>query len=200
MVGDYAHRNRHIFVFAVFLARQLFEFFDCKVKKVGFVHGFVAVENAKHSFKSHAFVHVLLFKRGESAVCVFEILHKHVVANLDVLSAIACGRAVGRTFGFARVDKHLRVGTARSGYAGRSPPIVLLVAEEDMIFGHALFFPIRRAFFVARAVFVAGKHRHRKLVFVKLEIVEQKIVRAFDGVLLEIVAKRPSAQHLEKRA
>ena len=200
VVRDYAHCDGHGFVLAVPLAREFLEFFDCEGEEVGFVHGFVAVEDAKHSLEPHTLVNVLLLERRERAVCVFEVLHKDVVADFDVLAAIARRRAIVGTFGFARVDEHFRVRSARSGYTGRSPPVVLLVAIENMIFGDALRFPIGRAFLVARAIFVAGKNRHGKFVLVKLELIEQEIVRARNRILFEIVAKRPSAQHLEECA
>ena len=200
MVGDYAHRSGHHLVFAVLLAREFFEFCDCKTEKVGFVHRFVAVENAKHSFKPHTFVNVLLFERRERAVGVLEVLHKHVVAYLHVLAAIACGRAVGRAFRLAGVDKHFGVGAARTGDTRRSPPIVLFVAEEDVIFGDALRLPIRRTLFVSGAIFVACKDGYGKFVLVKFKLIEKEIVRTLDCVLFEVVAERPSAEHLEERA
>ena len=127
-------------------------------------------------------------------------MHKHVVADFHVLSAVASGRAIVRAFGLAGIYKHFGIRTARTGYAGGSPPIVLFVAIENVIFGDTLRFPIRRAFLIPGAILVTRKNGYCKFVLVEFKMVEQEIVGASNCVFLEIIAERPSSEHLEEGA
>ena len=63
MVCDYAHCDGVLLLLTVLLSAQFFEFFDCETEQIRLVHRLVSVEYAKHSFKSHTLVDVLLRKR-----------------------------------------------------------------------------------------------------------------------------------------
>ena len=200
MVGDYTHRFRDGFAFVVLVSRKIFDERDCGFEQVGFINRFVSVQNAKHTFKPHSLVDVLLFKRREGAVGVFEVLHKDVVADFDVLAAVARGRTFVGAFGFSRVDEHFGVGTARTGNAGGPPPVVFFRKEENAVFGDAHLFPEFRAFVVAGAVFVALENGNREFVFVEFKMIQQEVVRAGNCIFLKVITERPSAQHFKKRA
>ena len=76
----------------------------------------------------------------------------------------------------------------------------MLVAVDDMILGHMLC-PVFRSLVVARDILLGRtlEHRHVEVGRIQLQDVDQVFPCHIDSTLLEIVAKRPVAQHLEHR-
>ena len=162
MVGNNAYSLGDILAFAVLFARNFLDFSYNRSKKIGFVHGLFALNYAESTFQSHTGVDVFLFERFVFAVGGFIELHKHVVPDFEIFAAIASGRTMLAAFGLTVVYKHFGIGTARTGNACGSPPVVFLWKEENVIASDSRLFPQFRSFGVAGAVVVAGKHRHGK--------------------------------------
>ena len=128
-------------------------------------------------------------------------LHKHVVPNFEVSSAIARRIAVIGTRSLIADDEHFGIGTARSGLA-RNPPVVLFRQEENVLFEYSALFPYFRAHLVARGVLVARKNGNGEFFHGYAEVFgrSQKFIAPFDCLFVKIIAERPVAEHFKKRA
>ena len=76
----------------------------------------------------------------------------------------------------------------------------MLVAVDDMILRHVLG-PILGGLIVARDVLFRRtlEDRHVEILWIQLQHIHQILPGHIDGALLEVVAKRPVAEHLEHR-
>ena len=157
------------------------------------------VEHAEDPLESHAGVDVHLLERGELALGILEVLHEDVVPDLGVLPAVAGGSAVGSAFRPAVVEEDLSVGSAGAGLPGGAPPVVGLAVEEDLVVGHAVAPPEVGGLVVPGRVGVPREDGDRELVPPDAEDVGEELVAPSDGLLLEVVAEGPVAQHLEER-
>ena len=108
-------------------------------------------------------------------------------------------RHLGAFFCRTQVDVDFRARAAGSRVA-HFPKIVMLVAVDDMVFRQELF-PVAGCFVVAFQTFfrTAFKDGGIEIGRVYFEHVDQVFPCPADGFFLEIVTKRPVAQHFEHR-
>jgi len=76
-------------------------------------------------------------------------LHENVVPNLDVLAAMASRSAVRSARGLSGIDEHLGIGTTRTRFAGRTPPVILAGEEMNTLFRYAKTVPDRGRLIIA---------------------------------------------------
>ena len=128
-------------------------------------------------------------------------LHEHDVPYLNdlwvvLVHQLAAGH-LGLLLGAAAVQVNLGAGAAGARVA-HFPEVVVLVSVDDVVGGHVLE-PVRGSLVVAGQPLLlrAFEHGDVEVTRVELQHVDQILPGHVDGALLEVVAKRPVAQHLE---
>ncbi len=144
-----------------------------------------ALHGRRHPLQAHAGVDVVLRQWLQLARPHAVELREHEVPDLDFLDAVA-------------VVENLRAGAAHavgpvSGGAGR-PEVVVLAHAGDAA-GRDLDLPVPD---VERLV-VVQVDRDRQALAVDLQRVGQELPRPVDRFLLEVIAEREVAEHLEER-
>ena len=201
MVGHDAERLGRLLVVVIVLAGQLGNLRDDAGERVRLIDRLAAVEGADRALQTHAGIDVLLRHRHILAVRSLVILHEHVVPDLQEAAAGAGRGAIRAARRLILDDEHLGIRAAGAGLARRAPPVMLTRKEVDVLLLHTVFHPVIRGFLVARDIAFALKNGEREFILVKAEVLRagQELPAPGDHFLLEIVAQRPVAQHLEER-
>jgi len=214
MVGDDTHGDVYFLLLVgslavgsrrcgetIALARVDLDFADDGLEDVGIVVRVLALQHAHQSLEAHAGVDDVHAERFERAVRLAVELHEHDVPYLDDLRIILVyQRTAGHQrflLGRTRVYMDLRAGSARSRVA-HFPEVVVLVAIDDMVFGQVLG-PVFGSLVVAWNVLLGRAFEYGDIqVFgVEVQHLYEIFPRIVDGLLLEIVAKAPVAEHLK---
>ena len=130
-------------------------------------------------------------------------LDEDVVPDLDDLRMVLVDELSTRELGSllfgSAVDVYLAAGTAGAGVA-HLPEIILLLAEDDAVFGQDLA-PLGEGDAGGGEAFGGVALEDRRVETVAGDAVDlgQQLTAPFDGLLLEVVAESPVAQHLEHR-
>ena len=120
-------------------------------------------------------------------------MHEHEIPNLDEAIAFGVGRA-RRTTGnlVAVIEEDFRARPARAGVA-HLPEIVGGRDADDLAVGKA------RNLLPDRVGLVVGViDRDDEALLVETELLRQKVPGKLDGAILEIIAERKVAEHLEE--
>jgi hypothetical protein len=160
---------------------------------VGFEHRVFALEEGQDALQTGAGVDIALGQVAERPVLRPVVLHEHQVPELDVAFLAAAGRAAGRAEVGTPVVVQLRARPAGAGGA-HGPEVVGLTPALDPLPGHADGVGPH----LDRLV-VGFEHRHPDALRVELEDGGGQLPGEGDGLLLEVVAEREVAQHLEER-
>ena len=203
MVGDHAHRHLGVGAFVVTVAGEGLDAADHPGEDVGVVIALFALENGAEAFKAHSGVDAALRERLEQTVGLAVELHKDEVPDLDDEGVVLVDElrpGNGGLFRFvAQVDVDFAAGSAGAGLA-HFPEVVVLVAEEDLFGGDVAQPGLAGLFIEGGAVaFGALEDGDVKVFRVDLEDLGQKFPGPVDGLVLEVVAEAPVAQHLEHR-
>ena len=104
---------------------------------------------------------------------------------------------LGALFVASKVDMYFRTRAART-YIAHFPEIVVAIAVDDMVFRQKLL-PISGSLVVAFQAFwlIAFKHSGIQALRVEVQNIHKIFPSPRDSFLLEIVAERPVAEHLE---
>ena len=188
---------------SVLQAREVLDLLDDGLEDVGIVVGVLALEDADEALEAHTrinHVHAELLQRPVAAAVV---LHEDEVPDLDDLGIVLVDQFAARRQRLqlvgAIVDMDLRAGTAGARVA-HLPKVVVLVAVDDMVLGHVLPPELGRLFVAGQAfLLVALEDRDVEVLGVEVENTNEILPGRVDGALLEVVAKRPVAQHLKHR-
>ena len=173
---------------------------DQRVEDVDFVVAVHVLQDRGQALQTHAGVHAGGGQRRDGAGLVHVELHEHVVPDLDEAVAVFIGAARGAAGNVvAVVVEDLRAGAARAG-VGHHPEVVALVAAALVVADadHALG---RQADFFGPDVVglvVLFVHRGQQALGRQLVDLGQQLPGPLQALALEIVAKRPVAQHLEE--
>jgi hypothetical protein len=159
------------------------------------------LQHRGQALQAHAGVHAGLGQLVHHAVFGAVELHEDVVPDLDVAVAVLARRARGAALDpGAVVVEDLGARAAGAGVA-HHPEVVrrvaraLVVADAHDALGrhaHGLVPDLV-------GLVVLGVDRHPQLVDRQLEVHRQQLPGVADRVLLEVVAEREVAQHLEER-
>ena len=147
-------------------------------------------------------VDVLRGQLGERAVRLELVLHEHEVPELEeALGVVAWAVGVGAEVG-AAVEVELRAGPARAGRAGL-PEVVLAAEEHDALVRDADRPPVVDRLLVGAEpeLLVAAEDGDPDVLEAKPEAVLRvggEVEREPDRLLLEVVAHREVAEHLEE--
>ena len=173
---------------------------DQLLKHIDFVVAVHALQNGRQALQAHARVHTGRGQWRDRAVFVHLELHEHVVPDLDEAVTVFFGAAGWATRNVrAVVVKNLAARAARTG-VGHHPEVVALVAPALVVANadHALGWQAN--FFRPNVVGLIVFHVDggEQLLFGQLVHLGQQLPSPFERFALEVVAKRPVAQHLEE--
>ena len=194
MVGHDAQRQVDLLVDAISLAAQALAHAHQATQDVGVEVGHDALHDAGDALQAHARVDVAVRERDHAAVFLTVELREHEVPVLEEAIAVAAGGAVRTAAAHlgALVVVHLGARAARAGGAG-NPEVVVFAQTSDVVGRDADLLPD-----LCRLV-VIGEHGDVDAVLLKLEDLGGELVRPGAHLLLEVLAKREVAEHLEER-
>ncbi|CCZ49491.1 putative uncharacterized protein [Bacteroides sp. CAG:661] len=201
VVGHDTHGNVRFLIGSVSLSGHVAYHLQDGLEDVGVVVGRFPLQSTHQSFESHAGVDDSGRKRFEAAVGLAVVLHEHEVPDFDDLRVVLVHQFASGHLGFlffrARVDVDLRAGAAGTRIA-HFPEIVMLVAVQDVVFRQELF-PVGGGFVVAFEAFFGTSLEDGGIQVLRVDFqhVHQVFPGPGNGFLLEVVAERPVAQHLE---
>ena len=173
---------------------------DQVLERVDLVVAVLALQDRGQPFQAHAGIHARRGQRCQSAVGLAVELHEHQVPDLDETVAVLVGRSRRTTeVLLAVIVENLGTRPAGAG-VGHLPEVVrgerraLVVADaDDALHRHAdLVAPDGVGLVIG---LVDGHHQPRR---VQSPDAGQQLPRPLDRVVLEVVAERPVAQHLEE--
>jgi len=156
-----------------------------------------SLQNRDRAIYAHPGVNVLLTQLDVASIARFVVLHKHIVPDFKPLAAGATRRTAGM-IGLASVVENFGIGTTRSSRTRRSPPVVFLRQKVNAIIRNTQVPPSLRRFIVARRVSITRKNGDGQTRGIEREYLRQKFATPRQRFLLEIIAERPVAQHLEE--
>ena len=196
VIGDDAQR----LVLQVGHAGEFGGLADQRLEEVDLVVAVHVLQHGRQPLQAHAGIDARRRQRHQGAVGLLVELHEHEVPDLDVAVAVLVGRA-RRAAGDVRavVVEDLGAGAAGAG-VGHLPEVVgrirraLVVADaHDPLFRHADHVAPQRVGFLVGVIDGDQQALGRQLPHAG-----QQFPGPGDGVLLEVVAERPVAQHLEE--
>ena len=192
VVGDHTQRHVRLGPGAERHPRELLGAGEDRGEQVGLVVARESGEHLRGALEAGARVHRRLRERCQAPRRVAVVLHEDQVPELEEAARVL-GRVVARD---ARerpaVEVDLAARPAGPGLAHR-PEVVGLVEPVDPGGGDAdLLLPDRGG------LVVLAEHRHRELARVEAEVLGQELPGEADRVLLEVVAEREVAEHLEE--
>ena len=203
MVSNNTHCNVCLFLLSILYTCHVAKNLEVWLEHVSVIVGSLALKSANKTLKSHTCIDNLGRKTFEAAVSLAVELHEHEVPYLDDLwmiliyeittSDACCLFLFLRT----RVNMKFRTRTARTCVT-HFPEVVVLVAIDDMILWQELF-PDRSRLFITRETFLRRTFKDCcvEVLRVNLEHVNDILPSPRDCFLLEVIAKRPVAEHLE---
>ncbi len=151
------------------------------------------LDDASEPLQPHARVDVLLLQQGVVAVFVLVELCEHKIPELYEPVAVAARFTIrsAAPVCLAPVQMYLGTGTART--CAVLPEIILLAEFYDPAFRKSSFLP----YIICLVIFQINGHP--EFVLGQIQDVGYKLPCPADSLLLEIIAEREIAQHLEKR-
>ena len=201
VIGQHAHRLGGGLARAVPRARPGLDLGDHVGERVGFIHGVDALGQRGDALEARAGVDARRRQRLEPAPFEHVVLQEDKVPVLEEPVALAAGRAVRAAAAVLgpTVVVQLRARAARTGRP-RLPEVVAAEADDSLA-GHAgVGRPQGDRLLVRRHPLVAAVDADPDAVAVEREAVLAygQVPGALDGVLLEVLAEREVAQHLEE--
>ena len=176
---------------------------DDGLEDIGIVVRVLALHHAYQALEAHTRINDVHRQRFQRTVSLAVELHEYDVPDLYDLWVVlvhqfaACLAGSLTLLRSTRVDVDLRAGTARTRVA-HLPEVVVLVTVNDVVLGHMLG-PVFGCLVVAWDILFGRTFEHGdvEVLRVQLQHVHQILPGHVDGTLLEVVAERPVAQHLE---
>ena len=201
MVGNHAHSYVNLLLFAIFATANLANLLEHGLEHIGIVVGLLTLNGAYETLEAHARINHFLCKRLKRTIGFAVELHEHNVPNLNHLWMVfihefATGELCFLCFRTA-VNMDLGAGATRTGIA-HLPEVIVFVTIEDMVCGQ-MSAPDGCSFVIAtQALFRrAFEHRHVEVSWVDFQHINDIFPCKIDGAFLEVIAKRPVAEHLE---
>jgi hypothetical protein len=200
VVGEDPQRAVGVGIGAVSAPGQLLAEPDQRQELVGLEDRRRALLDQRHPVEAQAGVDVLVRQRRERADGVLVVLHEHEVPVLQEALVLAAGQVVRLAPFDAAIEIELRAGAARAERAGL-PEVLRPRARDDPLARDADREPrLDRLLVRAEAeLLVALEDGDPDPVGIEAEAVERQLPGELDGALLEVVAEREVAQHLEER-
>ena len=159
-----------------------------------------ALQDRREAVQAEAGVDVLRRQRRQRVHRVLLELHEHEVPVLEEALVVAAGQVVGLAEVQAAVEVELAARAAGAGRAGL-PEVLAARAADDPLTRDADLQPrLDRLLVRAEAeLLVALEDRDPDVVRVEAEALQRQLPGELDRALLEVVAHREVAEHLEER-
>ncbi len=153
----------------------------------------------RHAVEAEPGVDVLRRQRREPVHRVLVVLHEHEVPVLEEALGVVAGAVVLAAPLGTAVEVELAARPAGAGRAGL-PEVVLAAEEDDPLARDADGAPRLDGLLVGAEVelVVAAEDRDPDLVLGEAEALGRQLERELDRALLEVVADREVAEHLEE--
>ena len=201
VVCYHSHGNIRLFLCTIFDAAHITEHLDDWLEHVCVIIGMLALQGTNQTFEAHTCVNHIHGKLFQTTICLAIELHEDEVPDFYHLWVILIHEFTSRHLClFLRrtgVEVDFRTRATRTCIS-HFPEIVVLVTIDDVVGRHVLQ-PELSSLVVALDVFFwrALKHRHIKVIWIELEHIHEIFPSHIDGTFLEIVTKRPVAEHLK---
>ena len=203
VVGEDAVRLRRVLGRAIRDAGLLGDPVHDQLVAVGVVDRGDVLHDTRDALEPPAGVDVLARELGERAVAVELVRHEHEVSELEEALAARASRqaVVVATAGLlAPVPVHLRVRPARPR-AADGPEVLRRRERHDPLRWHSEPLPVADRLLVGAELQagIAGVHADPHAIPVELQALLDELGRVLDRALLEVLAEREIAEHLEER-
>ena len=161
-----------------------------------------ALEEHRRPLEAHARVDVLLRERRQRAVLGEVELHEDEVPELEVALALATGPAARPAAAvlLAAVVEDLRARAARAGVGGLPEILRTRQADDPLAREKALPASDRDLVLAEAELRIAREDGHPELARVETHLLGDELPREVDRPVLEVVAEREVAEHLEEGA
>src|SRR5579884_156753 len=167
-------------------------------EEIGGIDIFRSLYHAQDTFEAETDIDIALLERLECALRRPVVLHENVVANLDILAAVAARSAVGAARGQTGIIEEFGIGSAGAGLANGTPPVVFARQVIDALLWNAQFAPDLSRLLVARRQFIARENSDGDALFLQPQHVGKPFQRPAQRLLFPVVAQRPETEHLEE--
>jgi hypothetical protein len=200
VVGEDAQRAVGVLRLTVGPTRELLAQRDERADLVGLEDRRRALHDRREPVEPQAGVDVLRRQRRQDPLRLLVVLHEHEVPVLEEPLAVGARQLLGRPELEPAVEVELAARPARACRAGL-PEVVLARERDDPLARHADREPrLDRLLVRAEAErVVALEDRHPDPLGIEAEALERELPGELHGALLEVVADREVAQHLEER-
>ena len=203
MVGHDAHRNVAFGIVAVTASGHGGDTLDGGLEYIGVVVRLLALKDHAEALEAHTRIYVLGRQGLQLAVGLAVELHEDQIPYLDHQMVTLVDHLAARHGGNLRIVTQVEVNLAARAARARLahlPEVVVLVTLDYMVFGKVLF-PIVVCLLVERhAVGLAALEDGGVHALLRQMVdLREKLPSPCYGLLLEVVAERPVAEHLEHR-
>jgi hypothetical protein len=200
VLGEDAQRAVGVVVLVVRAAAELLAELDQRQEEVRLVHGVGALLEHGHALEPKSGVDVLGRQRGQDALGLLVVLHEHEVPVLEEALVVATREVVLGAELEPAVVVELGAGAAGPGRA-RLPEVLRARQQHDPLAWEADRQPrLDRLLVGAEAErIVALEDRDPDALGVEAEVLQRELPRHLDRAVLEVVAEREVAEHLEER-
>ena len=201
VVGDNTHSNIRLLILAILLARECCDASNRRLEHIGIVVRLLALKNHTQALEAHTGIYILCRQGLQRAISLAVELHKYKVPNLDNLRVAHIYHLTARNLCYlllvAKVVVNLATRTARTSLA-HLPEVILLVTTDDVVLGQELLPVVESLLIEGNAILLATlKYGSIHTALVELVYLGEQLPRPLDSLLLEVVAIRPVAEHLE---
>jgi hypothetical protein len=199
VVGEDAQRTVDLERLAVGAPAELLAEVDERLELVRLEDRRRALEDRREPVEAQPGVDVLRRQRGEDVLRVLVVLHEHEVPVLEEALVVAARQVVGLAEVQPAVEVELRARAARAERAGL-PEVLRARQRDDPLARHADGEPdVDRLLVGAEPErLVALEDGDPDLLGIEAEAVDRELPGELRGALLEVVADREVAEHLEE--
>src|SRR5579875_623674 len=194
MIGDDAQRDIVLCILPIGCAGQVRKMIDDGTEHVGIEDRFLALQHHRQAFQAQPGIDILFGQRRAPAIEVLIELHEDQVPDLQEALAVAARLTIGPATAVldAAIIVNLGVGSAGTGGAGRSPPVI--VQTYNRFIGETGNLTPQ-----ARRLVILWMYRGVQALGWQPDDIRQKVPGKDNRLALKVVAYREVAQHLEER-
>jgi hypothetical protein len=199
VVGENAQRPVGRVLLAVAPAGELLAEVDQRLELVGLKDRRLALQDRGHAVEPHAGVDVARRQRLQVVGGTLVVLHEDEVPELQEALVLTARKIVGAAEVKAAVEVELRARSARPDGAG-FPEVLRARAADDPLTRNPDGLPELDGLLVGAEVerLVTREDGDPDVPFLEAEDLARELPGEFDGTLLEVVADREVAEHLEE--
>ena len=203
VIHHHAHGDVLLLILTILATSHIAQHLDEGLEHIGVVVRSLALQRAHQTLKAHTRINHLGWQTFEGTISLAVVLHEHEVPDLNHLWVVFVHQFTSRHLCLlllrTAIHMNLRARSTRSRVT-HFPEIVMLVAVDDVVFGQELL-PDGSSLIVTRKSLLraALEHSGIEILGVNLQHIHNVLPSPRNRLFLEVVTKRPVAQHLEHR-